>query len=203
MNRGIKPNGIRLKLIKPYPCPSDAYVKWEYISQAGDIYLECNDGWFHNPKRRSWKNVRAIESWEEYFEEVQESFIDKMEKYMIAIDPYLTSIQVCLMQSQKVKVDPDGNVEYVKNQDALNKVKEYENKINEIKNQFFGPEKEKPKAVAFQNGNRFKIRNDNSGAIYVFRKMVFSDGVGCIHCEVDGRLAVLANIELLDLIRVA
>ena len=94
MDWTIKKNGRVFRCIKFRPFTGMEHFKPESNTSEGDLFLECNDGWFKNRSTEGRTDILNIECWEEFYEEVTEqNMLDtiSLEHYSAALktDPDL------------------------------------------------------------------------------------------------------------------
>lgn len=73
--RDIKENGRVFRMKKYYPSVANKWLKYEAISREGDIFLECNDGYFKNiDPNKGRTDIFNIDSCMDYWEDITEEY---------------------------------------------------------------------------------------------------------------------------------
>jgi len=67
----LKKNGKKYKLIKKKPSAFDGMIQPHSEVRIGDIYSECNDGWYSSSRTEERVNIDAIAGKEEYYQEIK------------------------------------------------------------------------------------------------------------------------------------
>lgn len=68
--RDLKEDGRSFQVIEPRPLDYAQNLKYEALDQKGDIYDECEDGWFVNTRNNTRTNILNIDNWEKYYSEI-------------------------------------------------------------------------------------------------------------------------------------
>jgi len=73
MEKELKVNGRTFEVIKYKVLGYEEHLKFEALTRVGDIYKECNDGWFLNTRTGSWTDIMNIANRDEFYKELIET----------------------------------------------------------------------------------------------------------------------------------
>jgi len=85
----IKKNGRVFRCIKFRPFSGMEHFKPESNTSEGDLFVECNDGWFKNRSTEGRTDILNIEGWEEFYQQVK----DQLTLDAIALEHYNATLQ--------------------------------------------------------------------------------------------------------------